>query len=259
MYVHLQEQAAISPKRKLTRRFSSYSLTGNFPSLSFVAYAVELEAACRLSLPVCLFKIVLWVYFNSFCSGNMCQRLNVLVVVHLSPKDVDLRIVRASYLCRFLPKNIHVIGYARTGLTAEGFHSRLRPYLEGDQLQIDKFLERCSYVSGTYDSPTGFVKLNQALQEREQEFACCPAGRLYYLALPPDVYPQVCLGLKVGCEQSFVRVLTCSRCKVLLWRISKWCQDALLFASSRNIVTILCLQLRAHGFAWLWRSLLEKT
>jgi hypothetical protein len=27
--------------------------------------------------------------------------------------------------------------------------------------------------------------------EREQKFGTCPAGRLFYLALPPSVYPQV--------------------------------------------------------------------
>lgn len=35
------------------------------------------------------------------------------------------------------------------------------------------------------------------LQARAR-FCCNPCGRLYYLALPPSIYPQVCSGLKVG-------------------------------------------------------------
>ena len=39
--------------------------------------------------------------------------------------------------------------------------------------------------------------VHRSLQARAR-FCCNPCGRLYYLALPPSVYPQVCAGLKVG-------------------------------------------------------------
>ena len=40
-------------------------------------------------------------------------------------------------------------------------------------------------------------------------FCCQPCGRLYYLALPPSVYPQVCAGLKVGGAARWSCVLAC--------------------------------------------------
>lgn len=33
--------------------------------------------------------------------------------------------------------------------------------------------------------------LEKVLEEREKEFEGAPLGRLFYLALPPSVYPQV--------------------------------------------------------------------
>ena len=66
--------------------------------------------------------------------------------------------------------------------------------LPASSLQASKFLERCTYVSGTYDQPEGFQALNQALLDREAEHPRSPVGRLYYLALPPSVYPEVTRG-----------------------------------------------------------------
>ena len=49
----------------------------------------------------------------------------------------------------------------------------------------------CSYVHGPYDTPEGYQKLAGELAKREASFQG-PAGRLFYLALPPPVYPEVC-------------------------------------------------------------------
>ena len=37
----------------------------------------------------------------------------------------------------------------------------------------------------------GLQGLQAVLAERERQYGTCPAGRLFYLALPPSVYPQV--------------------------------------------------------------------
>lgn len=57
------------------------------------------------------------------------------------------------------------------------------------------------YVSGSYDSPEGFQELDEAISEHEiskksMEGSC---RRLFYLALPPSVYPQVCRMIKAHC------------------------------------------------------------
>lgn len=41
-------------------------------------------------------------------------------------------------------------------------------------------------------------KLEKALEAREKEYAGAPLGRLFYLALPPSVYPQVPLSLSMS-------------------------------------------------------------
>ena len=46
-------------------------------------------------------------------------------------------------------------------------------------------------LQGAYDDAEGWQALAAALDAREAAHVCCPAGRLYYLALPPSVYPEV--------------------------------------------------------------------
>lgn len=97
---------------------------------------------------------------------------------------------------RFLCRNVQIIGYSRTALTDEELRARLRPTLAGDIAEKELFLSRCTYVAGDYDSTgagaAGFQRLAEALAAREVETPCSPTGRLFYLALPPVVYPQVC-------------------------------------------------------------------
>ncbi|PSC70121.1 glucose-6-phosphate 1-cytoplasmic isoform [Micractinium conductrix] len=113
----------------------------------------------------------------------------------------------------FLTRNTKVIGYARSPLTDEQLHAKLRPRLEGGAAEADAFLKRCTYVAGAYDGPEGWKALAAALAAREARHPACPCGRLYYLALPPSVYPQVCSGLKTYCdalpstEGSWIRVI----------------------------------------------------
>ena len=100
--------------------------------------------------------------------------------------------------CSFLPRNVSIIGYSRTAMTSQQLRDKLRPRLDGNDLEVGAFLQRCTYVAGAYDGAAGWQALAAALAEREAEHPGCPYGRLYYLALPPSVYPQVCAGLKVS-------------------------------------------------------------
>eukprot|EP00882_Tetradesmus_deserticola_P002300 GHRQ01002455.1.p1 GENE.GHRQ01002455.1~~GHRQ01002455.1.p1 ORF type:complete len:526 (+),score=252.21 GHRQ01002455.1:167-1744(+) len=106
----------------------------------------------------------------------------------------------ALYKQGFLPKATQIIGYARSKLTDEALHERLTPYLKGEEQQVAKFLKLCLYVQGDYtpDAP-GYQQLSQHIEEWEQQ-PNSPAGRLFYLALPPYVYPEVCQGLSHACS-----------------------------------------------------------
>ena len=95
---------------------------------------------------------------------------------------------------RFLPRRLQIVGYARTAMSADDLRARLRPYLKGGAPEaVERFLSHCSYLHGDYapDSP-GFGALEAACGAWEAQ-PLHPAGRLFYLALPPNVYPDVSL------------------------------------------------------------------
>lgn len=77
------------------------------------------------------------------------------------------------------------------------FRAKLKEYLKGDK--VEDFLALCTYVRGEYNDGAGYVALQSALNTWEQQFngKSPPAvGRLFYLALPPLVYPDACTQLK---------------------------------------------------------------
>ena len=65
--------------------------------------------------------------------------LNALIVTH-----------------RFLPKNLKLIGYARSKLSNSDLHEKIKGYLKGDDKTKEEFLARISYVQGLYDGDEGF-------------------------------------------------------------------------------------------------------
>ncbi len=60
-----------------------------------------------------------------------------------------------------------------------------------DEAKKEEFVKHVTYVQGAYDKSEAFENLQNTLEEREQKSEGGPVGRLYYLALPPSVYPQV--------------------------------------------------------------------
>ena len=91
---------------------------------------------------------------------------------------------------RNLPINTKLIGYARSKLSDEDLKEKVKSGLDGASHKQNGFLDLCSYVQGAYDTPEGFQGLQKAIKEREDEHSGCPLGRIFYLALPPSVYPQ---------------------------------------------------------------------
>ncbi|KAI8464825.1 MAG: glucose-6-phosphate dehydrogenase [Monoraphidium minutum] len=92
-----------------------------------------------------------------------------------------------------LPPNVQFFGYARTKMTDEAF----REMIEGTlACRIDarekcaeaqqKFLGRCFYQAGSYDTQQGFVNLNTRLAQ--QELVMPRANRVFFLSIPPNVF-----------------------------------------------------------------------
>ncbi|CAN0924639.1 Glucose-6-phosphate 1-dehydrogenase, cytoplasmic isoform [Linum grandiflorum] len=105
----------------------------------------------------------------------------------------------------FLQSNeVHIFGYARTKISDDDLRNRIRSYLEKDSVKsedVSKFLQLIKYVSGSYDTEEGFQLLDKeiSLHEESKNSTEGSSRRLFYLALPPSVYPVVCRMIKLCC------------------------------------------------------------
>ncbi|KAK6913025.1 Glucose-6-phosphate dehydrogenase, NAD-binding [Dillenia turbinata] len=108
---------------------------------------------------------------------------------------------RQGFLC---PSEVHIFGYARTKISDDELRERIRGYLLHGKDKSDipedvsEFLQLVKYVSGSYDSKEGFLLLDQKIAEHEffKKSHEGTSRRLFYLALPPSVYPSVCKMIK---------------------------------------------------------------
>ncbi|CAM6097982.1 unnamed protein product [Calypogeia fissa] len=113
----------------------------------------------------------------------------------------------------FLPSDqVRVLGYARTELTNEDLRKRLRGYLKAsDPSVLEAFLKLVTYTAGGYDSTEGFQKLEKEIVQHEETLHAGGASnqRLFYLALPPSVYPQVSTMIRQNnmTQQGWTRVI----------------------------------------------------
>lgn len=103
-----------------------------------------------------------------------------------------------------MPKDIRIVGYARTKMDHDEYIRRIRSYIktptkESEQ-QLDEFCSICTYVSGQYDRDDSFLQLNKHLEELEQGRK--ENNRLFYMALPPSVFTIVSQHLKKCCYPS---------------------------------------------------------
>ena len=103
----------------------------------------------------------------------------------------DICLTCPACLSSMLPKDVYITGYARSKLSDEDLRSKVKPNLKGEAKVVEAFLKTFSYTAGAYDEPEGFQELNKKLEELEKKHSNVPVGRLFYLALPPSVYPQV--------------------------------------------------------------------
>lgn len=101
----------------------------------------------------------------------------------------------------FLPKNIRIVGYARTKMDHDEYLKRVKSYIKTPTKELEKQLEEfcgyCTYVSGQYDKDESFQELEKHLQEIEQGRK--ETNRIFYMALPPSVFITVSQHLKRNC------------------------------------------------------------
>ncbi|WFD45133.1 hypothetical protein MPSI1_003810 [Malassezia psittaci] len=99
-----------------------------------------------------------------------------------------------------LPNNTSIFGYARTKMEQNEFHERISPNLKGSSEDSKKkFLDICSYVPGAYDEAEAFQNLTKQIEKVEKERGGDSHNRIFYLALPPNVFASVSAQLKENC------------------------------------------------------------
>ena len=101
----------------------------------------------------------------------------------------------ALYCQGCLPEQFQIFGFARSAYSDSDFRVKISENLtcrytpDGQcDLRIGEFLNRCHYVSGSYDSVGSFLDLFMAMRAAENNQ---PTNRLYYLAIPPSIFLNV--------------------------------------------------------------------
>ncbi|WVQ68341.1 glucose-6-phosphate dehydrogenase [Kwoniella botswanensis] len=130
-------------------------------------------------------------------SGDSLKDETVVVVLGASgdlAKKKTFPALFALFAQGLLPKDVHIVGYARTKMDEQEFYKRETQYIKGDESKIEEFKKISSYISGQYDGDEGFQELLKHLEKLEGDRKS--KNRVFYMALPPSVFTTVAKGLK---------------------------------------------------------------
>ncbi|HRU07530.1 MAG TPA: glucose-6-phosphate dehydrogenase, partial [Candidatus Brocadiia bacterium] len=93
------------------------------------------------------------------------------------------------------PERFAVFGFARRPMQPREMAARARGHIQphGKGRFVwpeawDRFESQLRYVQGDYDDPAAYARLKQALDEEERKTGA-GGNRLFYLAVPPSVFP----------------------------------------------------------------------
>ncbi|KAH9936944.1 glucose-6-P dehydrogenase [Amylocystis lapponica] len=141
----------------------------------------------------------------------------------------------------FLPREVKIVGYARTKMDDTEYLKRITSYIkvpaddDTAATKLEEFKKLSSYISGGYEDSPSFQNLNNYLEKVESSYQTKDRNRLFYLALPPSVFIPVGKHLKEECyvaggrnriivEKPFGKDLDSSR--VLLGSLKQhWTED----------------------------------
>lgn len=106
-----------------------------------------------------------------------------------------------------LPDDTVVWGYARSKMSDEELRERIRPYLFQEKCAtedvVDKFLSICRYQGGSsYGDQEAYISLKEAIQDKEDSVPGLKGyNRLFYFAIPSNVFAETGLAIKKSCMQ----------------------------------------------------------
>ncbi|OQR87944.1 glucose-6-phosphate 1-dehydrogenase [Achlya hypogyna] len=93
------------------------------------------------------------------------------------------------YLHDHLPTHTIIVGYARSPKTDAEFRASIESYLKtDDKNKKTQFLNMCLYRSGGYDSIKAMRAVSAEMLVLEQETGLAVQNRLFYFAIPPNVF-----------------------------------------------------------------------
>ncbi len=118
-----------------------------------------------------------------------------------------------------LPKMLRIVGVARRNLSQEEFHKHVTDILtqklgvkKNDQ-QLKDFLQHVIYHQGEFTQERTYSSLAKLLGRTDNEWKVC-SNKLFYLAVPPDLYEMMfnhlsSSGLTIPCgpDEGWTRVL----------------------------------------------------
>ena len=127
----------------------------------------------------------------------MNNNLPVSIVIFGASGDLTQRKLVPSLfnLCRKdrMPNQFSIVGYGGTTFSDDQFRAHLEEGLKQfasfkySEQEWENFASRLFYQQGRYDHPADFEKLDTLLKEKEQ----ASGERIYYMATPPGVFPQI--------------------------------------------------------------------
>lgn len=165
-----------------------------------------------------------------------------------------------------LPSNTVIYGYARSSMTDEQLRDKLRPYLQkfGDKV-IEDFLSRCYYQSGSgYGDLSSWENLNtklDAFDETTKLGGCKKSNRLFYFAIPPNVFAETGEAIKTACMASngFSRMIVekpfgrdLESCKDILNSLGQHFDETNLFRIDHYLGKEMVQNLMVMRFGNLW-------
>mmetsp|Transcript_20290 Transcript_20290/g.44307 ORF Transcript_20290/g.44307 Transcript_20290/m.44307 type:complete len:604 (-) Transcript_20290:1435-3246(-) len=111
----------------------------------------------------------------------------------------------ALYYEGSLPQDFQIYGYARSKMTDPEFRDLISSTLtcridakERCAEAQEKFLKRCFYQAGAYDTPAGYQDLNTKMAQ--QEGIKPRANRMFFFSIPPNVFIPAAAGAADYCS-----------------------------------------------------------
>ncbi len=130
------------------------------------------------------------------CSPNGPPSSCMLVIVGASGDLTARKIIPALYNLHVhdgLPKQFIALGCARTHWTTETFRERMKEALKRanvyDETCWEGFARLLHYTQVEYDDPASFKILAEQISKLDRAYLT-GGNRLFYLAIPPNLYPS---------------------------------------------------------------------